>query len=192
MRLLAEHLPTAVDKAGTNGTLQSSYSTYVVACLAGNIGAASARIGGTLWPDAGSAIVSEQLAASWRENGHGLSVAPGGRFALLGVGLVLWVAPGLLVVRSDLLTMAEDLAANPLQHLTTIAMVLGLALVYVVLTGWSTAAGALHLTEGRSRYLKICVMSIIAPLVLLSLALTAMSSFAFFLSVAILCFPALL
>jgi len=114
------------------------------------------------------------------------------QLALFCVALALWVAPGLLLMQIDLRAVEESLGANPLQHTLTTTLVLAFALAYIVATGWLIAATASRLTEGRPLYVKACLLFIIAPAILLSLVSTLMSSLAFFFSLLIWCFPALL
>jgi uncharacterized protein with PQ loop repeat len=111
---------------------------------------------------------------------------------LFCVALALWVAPGLLVMRIDLHAVEESIGTNPLRHAPTTTMVLAFVLAYIVATGLLIAATASRLTEGRPLYVRTCLLFIIAPAILLSLISTLMSSLAFFLSLLIWCFPALL
>jgi hypothetical protein len=114
------------------------------------------------------------------------------QLALFCVALALWVAPGLLVMQIDLRAVEESLGANPLQHALTTTMVLAFALAYIVATGLLIGATASRLTEGRPLYVKTFLLFIVAPAILLSLVSTLMSTLAFFFSLLILCFPALL
>ena len=128
------------------------------------------------------------------EDGH--AAQPRSTLALqLGqfcIALALWIAPGLLLMRSDLRTIVEALIANPLQYVPAITMVLAFALAYVVATGLSILATASRLTKRRPLHVKVYVLLVAAPAILLSLAFTLMSSLAFFLSLTIWCFPVLL
>jgi len=114
------------------------------------------------------------------------------QLALFCVALALWVAPGLLMMQIDLHAVEERLGANPLQHALTTTMVLAFALAYIVATGLLIAATASRLTEGRPLYVKTFLLFIVAPAVFLSLVSTLMSSLAFFFSLLVWCFPALL
>ena len=132
-------------------------------------------------------------ATSWAEKEH--TAKPKSaleQLALFCVALALWVAPGLLLMRIDLHAVEVSLGANPLRHAPTITTVLAFALAYIVATGLLIAATASRLAEGRPLYVKTCLLFIIAPAILLSLVSTLMSSLAFFLSLLIWCFPALL
>ena len=73
-----------------------------------------------------------------------------------------------------------------------LALWIAFALAYIVATGLLIAAAASRLTDGRPLYVKTCLLLIIAPAILLSLVSTLMSSLAFFLSLLIWSFPALL
>ena len=108
------------------------------------------------------------------------------------IALVLWIAPGPLIMRIDLHTIEEVVGANPLRHAPIATMAFAFALAYIVATGLLLAATASHLTETRSFYVKTCVSFIVAPAILLSLISTLMSALAFFLSLVIWCFPVLL
>jgi hypothetical protein len=114
------------------------------------------------------------------------------QLALFCIALALWTAPGPLLMRVDLHAVEESLSANPLRHAPTTTMVLAFALAYVLATGLLIAAAASRLTEGRPLYVKSCLLFIIAPAILLSLLFTLISSLAFFFSLLIWCFPALL
>jgi len=132
-------------------------------------------------------------ATSWAEKEH--TAQPKSalkQLALFCVALALWAAPGLLVMRIDLRAFEESLGATPLRHAPTTTMVLAFALAYIVATGLLIATTASRLTEGRPLYVKTSLLFIIAPTILLSLVSTLMSSLAFFLSLLIWCFPALL
>jgi hypothetical protein len=132
-------------------------------------------------------------AVSWVEEEHtAQSKSALKQWALFCVALALWIAPGLLAMRIDLHAVEEGLGANPLRHASTTALVLAFALAYIVATGLLIAAAASRLTEGRPLYVKTCLLFIIAPAILLSLVSTLMSSLAFFLSLLIWSFPALL
>jgi hypothetical protein len=108
------------------------------------------------------------------------------------VALALWIAPGLLLLRINLREVEHNLVVNPLQHAATTTMGLAFALAYIVATGLFISATASRLTEGRPLYVKTCLLFIIAPAILLSLVSTLISSLAFFFSLLIWCFPALL
>jgi hypothetical protein len=112
--------------------------------------------------------------------------------ALFCVALALWIAPGLLTMQIDLHAVEAILAANPLQHTLTSTLVFAFALAYIVATGLLIGATASRLTQGRPRYVKNFLLLVIAPAILLSLISTLMSSLAFFFSLLIWCFPALL
>ena len=112
--------------------------------------------------------------------------------ALFCLALALWIAPGLLTMQIDLRAVEESLGANPLRLAPTITGGLAFALAYIVATGLLIAATASRLAEGRPLYVKSCLLFIIAPAILLSLVFTLISSLAFFLSLLIWCFPALL
>jgi hypothetical protein len=95
-------------------------------------------------------------------------------------------------MRINLREVEHTLVVNPLQHTATTTMGLAFALAYIVATGLFISAAASRLTEGRPLYVKTCLLFIIAPAILLSLVSTLISSLAFFFSLLIWCFPALL
>jgi hypothetical protein len=119
-------------------------------------------------------------------------LAVGKPVARFCVALAMWIAPGLLLMRIDLHAVEEVVGANPLVHAPIATIAFAFALTYIVATGLLIAATASRLTEGRPIYVKTAFLLTIAPAILISLMSTLMSSFAFFLSLVIWCFPALL
>jgi hypothetical protein len=105
--------------------------------------------------------------------------------------MAFWITPGLLIMRIDLHAI-EELLANPLLRAPAATIAFAFAVAYIVATGLWMAATASRLTEGRSLCVKTSFLFIITPAILLSLFSTLMSSLAFFLSLMIWCFPALL
>lgn len=108
------------------------------------------------------------------------------------VWLTLWAAPALLFMRSDGQAMVDSFFADPLRHIPSTTLALGLALVYVVTTGLLMAASAARLAQARVRYVNGCLFLVIAPAILVSLVSTLALSLAFSFSLLIWCFPVLL
>jgi hypothetical protein len=110
----------------------------------------------------------------------------------LCVSLALWAAPELLLTRSDARAIVDGFVADPLHRIPNMTLALGIALVYVVTIGLLIAGSASRLAQARSRYVNVCLSIVITPVILVSLASTLTLSLAFFSTLLIWCFPALL
>lgn len=108
------------------------------------------------------------------------------------IALALWVLPGGLLMQSDGQVIVGKLFADPLRHAPTLTLALGATTIYVVATSLLLAISAQHLVQTQPRSFNVCLFFFVALAVFVSLACTVILALAFFFSLLIWCFPALI
>jgi hypothetical protein len=115
----------------------------------------------------------------------------GGGLPMLCGALALWAAPSLLLARFSPDELFVALANAPMRASSHSLLILALAMAYLVATGLLLGWAAERVAP-QSRWRRAAARVAFAPMILLSLGLTAVVSVQLFLALVVRCFPSLL